>query len=306
MKLSVLHCTRYDYAAPVKGSFNEARLQPLSEGGQTCHSFSLQVWPSSEFRVYRDFYGNMVHSFELPAPHAVLQVEAQAVVTTKASPLPEDIEVAPLQGLGELANHPGFFDFLQSSPMVVLDAEVDQLAKQAVSHFHAVNGHTRPAEGVWQSALAVRNFIHSHFAYSPQSTDADTPMKAVLRTRHGVCQDFAHVMIGMCRALRIPARYVSGYIYNGPHDHLLGSQASHAWCEVYLPSLGWRGLDPTNNNQAGEHHIKIGVGRDYADVIPVKGHYHGTKEKRMSVEVKIEELPLEAPSQAGGLVTDAI
>jgi transglutaminase-like putative cysteine protease len=87
--------------------------------------------------------------------------------------------------------------------------------------------------------------------------------------------------------LKIPARYVSGYLYNGPADHLLGAQASHAWCEVYLPDLGWRALDPTNNQQANEHYIKLAVGRDYADVAPVRGHYKGTAAKTMSVDLSV-------------------
>jgi transglutaminase-like putative cysteine protease len=289
VKLSIFHRTRYDYGSPVKGSFNEARLQPVSDGGQTCHSFSLQVWPSPEFRLYRDYYGNIVHCFELPEPHSCLQVESKAVVSTRPSSLPEDSELAPLTDLSGLANNPECFDFLQTSSMLSVDAEVGRLARKAALHPHAANGHRPPPKNVWQTALALRRFIHANFTYSPQTTDADTPMNEVLRTRRGVCQDFAHVMIGMCRALQIPARYVSGYIYNGPHDHLLGSQASHAWCEIYLPGFGWRGLDPTNNTQADEHHVKIGVGRDYADIIPVKGHYHGTNQKTMTIEVEIAE-----------------
>src|SRR5207249_9494245 len=100
-------------------------------------------------------------------------------------------------------------------------------------------------------------------------------------------QDFAHVMLGMCRTLKIPARYVSGYLYNGPAEHFIGAEASHAWCEVFLPGFGWRGLDPTNNRQPDEHYVTIGVGRDYADIEPLKGHYRGTPERTMSVEVSV-------------------
>jgi len=95
------------------------------------------------------------------------------------------------------------------------------------------------------------------------------------------------VMIGLCRAIHIPALYVSGYLYNGPSDQLLGSQASHAWCEVFIPGVGWCGLDPTNNQRTDERYIKLAVGRDYADVPPVRGHYKGTTERQMDVEVEI-------------------
>jgi transglutaminase-like putative cysteine protease len=115
-------------------------------------------------------------------------------------------------------------------------------------------------------------------------------MRDVLRTKRGVCQDFAHVMLGVCRSLKIPCRYVSGYLYNGPADRLRGAQASHAWVEVYLPELGWHGLDPTNNGQPDERYVKVAVGRDYADVAPLKGTYRGTGERKMTVDVLVTAL----------------
>ena len=105
-----------------------------------------------------------------------------------------------------------------------------------------------------------------------------------------MCQDFAHVMIAICRSLEIPARYVSGYLYNGPRELLRGAQASHAWCEVYVPGIGWRGLDPTNDQPAGERYVKVAIGRDYADVAPVQGRYRGTSEQRLEVEVDVQRL----------------
>jgi transglutaminase-like putative cysteine protease len=133
-------------------------------------------------------------------------------------------------------------------------------------------------------------YIHKEFAYTPSATGVHTHMRDVLRDRKGVCQDFAHVMCGLCRALQISALYVSGYLYNGSRDQLLGAQASHAWCEVFLPGLGWRGLDPTNCQPADERYIKLAVGRDYADVPPVRGHYKGTTQRTMDVEVLVERL----------------
>ena len=277
MKLSVVHRTRYDYAAPVKASFNEARLQPTSQDGQACHAFNLQILPHAASKVYYDFYSNIVHFFEVPEPHDFLHVESSSTVSTVSRFLPEHGEIAPLDQLHGLQRIERCFDFLQTSSLLSLDPEVWKLAVDA----------TAGCTDVWQASLAIMHFIHLNFTYSPLATDVNTPMSEVIRTRQGVCQDFAHVMIGMCRTLKIPARYVSGYIYNGPHDFLQGAQASHAWCEVYLPGIGWHGLDPTNNCQAGEHHVKIGVGRDYADIMPLKGRYRGTSVKRMFVEVKV-------------------
>ncbi len=115
-------------------------------------------------------------------------------------------------------------------------------------------------------------------------------MREVLQLRRGVCQDFAHVMIALCRAVKIPARYVSGYLYNGPVDELRGAQASHAWLEVFLPGLGWRGLDPTNDHQPDERYVKLAVGRDYADVSPLRGTYRGTPQRKMTIDVLVSSL----------------
>ncbi|MEI8342293.1 MAG: transglutaminase family protein [Verrucomicrobiota bacterium] len=277
MKLHVVHRTRYDYTNPVRASYNEARLQPTSSEGQECHSFILRVLPATRLSHYNDFYNNIVHFFEVPESHGFLSIESSSIVTTTDSSLPEDREVAPMNRLPELMHAERFYDFLQMSSFVSLDVGVWRLALDA----------TAGCEDVWQAALAIMRFIHANFSYSPNSTHVNTHMLDVLEQRRGVCQDFAHVMLGMCRVLGIPARYVSGYIYSDPAEHLTGAQASHAWCEVYLPEIGWRGLDPTNNRQADRHHVKIGVGRDYADIVPLKGHYRGTHEKRMSVEVSV-------------------
>jgi transglutaminase-like putative cysteine protease len=142
----------------------------------------------------------------------------------------------------------------------------------------------------WQAAQAIMRHIHQEFRYQPAATNVHTHMREVLQARTGVCQDFAHVMIGLCRALKIPARYVSGYLYNGPADQLKGAQASHAWVEVFVPGHGWCGLDPTNNGQPDGRYVKVAVGRDYADVSPLKGTYRGTGKRELSVEVLVSRM----------------
>jgi transglutaminase-like putative cysteine protease len=132
--------------------------------------------------------------------------------------------------------------------------------------------------------------VHDNFTYTPLATSVSTHMTEVIQQRRGVCQDFAHVMLGMCRAIKIPARYVSGYLFSGLNSSLLGSQASHAWCEVYVPGFGWRALDPTNSRQADENFVKVAVGRDYADIVPVKGHYKGPPSEKMSVHVAVTQV----------------
>src|SRR6266568_4751347 len=124
-------------------------------------------------------------------------------------------------------------------------------------------------------------FVHSHISYDPKATSVHTHMQEVLAQRKGVCQDFAHVAIGLFRAAKIPALYVSGYLATE------SASATHAWMEVFIPGLGWRALDPTHNRQTDETYVKIAVGRDYADVPPVTGNYKGTTDRRMQVQVSI-------------------
>ncbi len=280
MKLQVIHRTRYEYSRPVSESHNEAHLHPTSIDGQTLHSFLLKVIPATKLRHYKDFYLNLVHFFDIPEPHTSLTVESVSVVSTVQNLLPLDLRTASVSDLKICTRLEECYDFLNPSIYVSLNPEVWRLGLDVCAGI----------QDVWECALSIMRFIHQNFTYAPLTTTVNTHMNEVIAKRTGVCQDFAHVMIGMCRGLKIPARYVSGYLYNGPAEHLTGAQASHAWCEVYVPGLGWRGLDPTNNCQTDEHHIKVGVGRDYADVVPLKGYYCGTPEMRMAVSVEVTRL----------------
>ena len=280
MKLRVEHRTVYTYAQPVSSNTNELRLKPVSAHGQNCDSYEVQLNPPAKLSDYTDFYFNYVQFFEVAEAHQELSIASSSEVTTSSSLLPGDAETAPLSRLPECARLEQCYDFTQASTFVAISPEVWRLAVDA----------SQGQNDVWQTAVGIMRFIHSGFSYEPLATHVHTHMFDVLEHRRGVCQDFVHVMLGMCRSLKIPARYVSGYLYNGPADKLTGAQASHAWCEVYVPDLGWRALDPTNNQQADERYIKVAVGRDYADVTPVKGHYRGTPDKRMRVEVSVTQL----------------
>jgi transglutaminase-like putative cysteine protease len=289
MKLHVLHRTRFKYGANVHESFNEARLQPTSSGAQVCHSFVLKVLPTTRLSHYLDFNLNCVHLFEVNQPHTELTVEANSVVTTGDQPsLPPGLTPAPMNRLPECARLERCYDFLQSSTYVEVSAELWRLG------LDATEGQT----DVWQAARAIMGYIHREFRYQSGATHAHTHMREVLTSRAGVCQDFAHVMLGLCRALKIPARYVSGYLYNGPADQLKGSQASHAWVEVYVLGHGWCGLDPTNNRAADGHYVKVATGRDFADVSPLKGTYRGTARRELLVDVLVSRLEEAEPTPA--------
>jgi transglutaminase-like putative cysteine protease len=281
MKLHVVHRTIYRYGGAVTQNLNEIRLKPMSADGQVCDSFNLTTRPASRLSSFLDFYFNYVQCFEIGEPHHELAIETVSTVTTQARLLPRDAITSPITRLPECHLLERCYDFTQPSTLVAVSPEVWRLA---VDTCHGMTD-------IWQSAVAIMRFIHSGFRYVPNATNVTTHMSEVLQQRRGVCQDFAHVMLGMCRAIKIPARYVSGYIYNGHTSHLIGSQASHAWCEVFLPDLGWHGLDPTNNQPADDRYIKVAVGRDYADAAPVKGHFRGASKCEMKVEVEVSQLP---------------
>src|SRR5688572_12063432 len=293
MKLHVFHRTRYKYATAVHESFNEARLQPVTSGGQTCQSFVLKVLPTARLSHYLDFHLNYVHLFEVNQPHTELTIEANSVVSTAAQPiLGAGVEPAPMDRLAECARLERCYDFLHSSTYVEVAPDIWRFAIDA----------TEGQKDAWQAAQALMRYVHREFRYQSSVTHAHTHMREVLKNRVGVCQDFAHVMLGLCRSLKMPARYVSGYLYNGPIDQLRGAQASHAWVEVYVLGHGWCGLDPTNDRIVDGHYVKVAVGRDFADVSPIKGTYRGTAKRELSVDVQVTRLEDAEPTAAAATV----
>jgi transglutaminase-like putative cysteine protease len=275
MKWEIIHRTEYQYAAPVRDSFNEARLQPFSDEWQKVDHFLLKVLPAARLRHHHDFYSNVVHHFEITEPHSGLLVESHLRVTTKPRPpLGEAESPWPLARIGEAARETRVFDFLQESRFVETSPEFWRLAIDA----------TQGITDTWQAALALMKWVHAELKYAPNSTSVHTHARDAWQDKRGVCQDFAHVLLSLCRALKIPALYVSGYLATEI------ASATHAWVEVLIPGVGWRPLDPTHNCQPDETYVKIAVGRDYADVAPVTGQYKGTTDQRMEVRVNIKQL----------------
>ena len=227
--------------------------------------------PAARLTHFKDFYSNWVNHFEILEPHSYLMIEAQSrVVTHPPAPLPAD-KLCSFEQMREAPNIERCFDYLQASRFVELSPEAWKLALDA----------TEGVDDAWLAALALMKFVHGFLKYESKSTHVHTHMNEVLKDRRGVCQDFAHLMLGLCRSLKIPARYVSGYLATE------SASATHAWVEAFVPGHGWRALDPTHNCQINETYVKIGHGRDYADVPPVSGNYRGTLERKMEVEVRI-------------------
>ena len=280
IKLAVRHRTVFHYAGAVRNSVNTLHLEPRDFRFQKTLSAFVKVIPTTRLRRFDDLFGNVAHHFELSAEHGKLEIES----LVKVRNLPLYITHRGYSEGGECYDEPSIrercWQYLLESKWVSLGPEIWRQALDLTMAEVAVFGKAR----------AIMRWINAEFAYEPGSTDVETHLEQAFALRKGVCQDFSHVMIGMCRSIGLPARYASGYILTGGRDSLVGAQASHAWCEVYLPETGWIGFDPTNAVLADQRYVKIAVGRDYEDVAPIHGSYLGGAGCRMEVEVSVERL----------------
>jgi transglutaminase-like putative cysteine protease len=284
MLFHIMHATRYSYESPVSHSLNEVRLTPRVLESQNVRRNNIRVQPEPAFMYSRkDYYGNEVNSFELFDKHDQLQITAESIVEVKPDAEEQRPAILWNEAQDALAAQGDDLcieasEFIYSSPHVSVTPQIEDYALQSFAP-------GRPLiEVIWD--LTQR--IHSDFKYRPQTTSIGTPLGDVMRHRRGVCQDFAHVMIGAVRSKRLAARYVSGYVRPGPKVE--GAQASHAWVSVFFPGTGWLGFDPTNDLKVCDSHIALAWGRDYADVTPVKGISLGGGNQTVEVEVYVQPL----------------
>lgn len=280
LRLSVLHRTTFHYGAPVTQSLNTLHLEPRTFPYQKTLSALIRVIPATRLRRFTDLFQNITHHFELPEPHVKLEIESRIRVHNLPLEISVPSRIATLDDYRDPSVRERIWPFLQESNRVSKSPEVWRQTIDVTSGISSIFGQ----------ACAVMDWIHREFSYEPGATGVNTHLEETFEMRCGVCQDFTHVMLGMCRSVGLAARYASGYLYNGPRDFLVGAQASHAWCEVYLPAAGWIGFDPTNNTLADERYVKLAIGRDYDDVPPVVGSYHGTGHCHMEVCVEVEKL----------------
>ncbi len=287
----VRHQTIYDYAEPVSLSHHVVRLIPRDLARQRRHSSELTIWPATSFQAstHIDYFGNTVTSFTLPESHSRMSVEATSELEVQApthpvlsdSPAWETVRATvpddrTQEGLAA-------FQFVFDSARI---AARPALADYARESFPA----GRPLlEAV--SDLTAR--IHQDFRFDAKATEVTTPVETFFEKRRGVCQDFSHLQIACMRSLRLPARYISGYLRTLPppgRPRLVGADASHAWCSAWCPGVGWVDFDPTNNCMPTDGHITLAWGRDYSDVSPIRGVLLGGA--KHSLKVGVDVMPL--------------
>jgi transglutaminase-like putative cysteine protease len=266
MWLSITHMTRYRYSSDVTESHMEVRLRPPNGHGQRVHGYQLDVQPSSRVRAYVDGFGNHVQYFNRLAPHTTLQVVGSSRVETGLPAEPEPLEL-----------YPG--DLLLFRPPVLETAGVRRLGARSRP------GDPSSGEDVAGSLDRLVMVIARELAYTPDVTTVSSDVGEVLKLGRGVCQDFAHVFIATARAVGIPSRYVSGYVYAGSGEPVVG--ASHAWAEAWIPGRGWAPYDPTHPGLGAEHYVRLAVGRDYRDAAPTRGVFVGSAASAMEARVEI-------------------
>ncbi len=275
MEYVIEHQTVYRYAAAVSDSYTVVHLQPRNDARQYCTHYDLKVAPFAAVFSYRDRYGNDAQHFANVSHHEVLRIVARShVVTVRGNgpTIPYGVSLARIEAD---AHAPDLYDFLHRSPYVAIEdvqpllGLIDASLGDLAAYF-----------------IAAGRFVHDTFAYVPGATTVRTTVAESIATRQGVCQDFAHVLVALGRARRIPTRYASGYIFRGSQA-TLGAEASHAWAEAYLPPYGWVGFDPTNDRLVDDAFVLVAVGRDYGDVSPTRGLYRGSSAATLDVNVSV-------------------
>ena len=283
MLLEIRHVTRYQYAAPVRESVMELWMQPQRSASQRLVSFELELDPPAQLFSYADSFGNAVYHFDVPRPHDRLQIIARSAVETHVSdPPPEALDHGEWDRLKSDFVRGECFDFMRPHGYARRTEALEALiASRGLDDLRRFDPLT--------AARRLNQALYEAFDYEAGVTEADSPIDLALEHGRGVCQDFAHIMIAICRGWGLPARYVSGYLFTDRvHDQDRSDpDATHAWVEVFLPSLRWVGLDPTNNLMAGERHVVVAVGRDYGDVPPSRGVYKGDAESELAVGVSV-------------------
>jgi transglutaminase-like putative cysteine protease len=313
MLYRITHTTRFEYEEPAYDSQNELRMRPWDRDGQRCVTFDLSTNEPSSTLEYGDFFGNRAHSICVSAPHRKLEIVARSIVELETPPPPGATGMTLVEFLrGDAVRNNVYFEYLNPSQYIPFSERLRKFFWMA---------RPQEAEDVGLYVARMMAYVRDQFEYETTATHVHSNLNDILDSGGGVCQDFAHLTIGILRLAGIPARYVSGYLAPAsagyvapttasPIDHMpsppgplsppdVTAQASHAWLEAWLPGTGWTGFDPTHRCAVDGRHIGVAVGRDYADVPPLRGVFRSDAvDSMMTVDLNVEAVT--APILGGG------
>lgn len=298
----IVHITKYQYSLPIKESINEVRLFPHNFDNQDVLDYQLLITHNPVVEYFQDYYGNRVANFNNLETHDEMVIESRMTVRVNHSLKIPAIDNTTVEDLEKEKSENITLLRLSYPDIIEKQKEIDSI----LATFDIAN------KSVIDIAQAVNQYIFNNFTYTKGITNIETTIDEILELKKGVCQDFAHVLLQLLRTVGIPSRYVSGYIC--PNESgLRGEGATHAWIEIYTPTQGWLGLDPTNNIWTMDNHVKLAVGRNFYDCTPIKGTFKGLARQTLSVcvsigyedgshyeeinDVQLEEIPQEINEQ---------
>ena len=272
----IVHITKYQYNWPIKESINEIRLFPHNFENQDVLQYELHITNNPDVEISKDYYGNRVGNFNNLEAHSEMTIESRMSVRVNHSLKIPEIDLTTVADL-EIEKQKSVLLLRLSYP------ETIQKQNKINAILKKIDCSDKP---IIEIAQKCNQYIYENFTYTKGITNIETTVDEILAMKKGVCQDFAHVLLQLLRTVGIPSRYVSGYIC--PNESgLRGEGATHAWVEIYTPTQGWLGLDPTNNIWTMDNHIRLSVGKNFYDCTPVKGTFKGLARQTLSVSVSI-------------------
>ncbi len=295
MNISVSHTTKYSYQSPVSYSHNIATLKPRTFEGQKVLDYTIQISPvANEFSERIDFFGNYITRFSIQDEHKVLKVIAKSIIERDYSKVRETFFSKNCKSV----TYATALEMLKVITPEIIEAKQFILDSTLIKNnneamFNYAMESFKPNRSVFEATYELMTRIFKDFKFVPGFTNVSTPLSKVMKEKKGVCQDFAQIAIACLRSIGLPARYMSGYIETLPppgKEKLIGTDASHAWFAVYIPSFGWVDFDPTNDQIPENQHIVLGWGRDYYDVPPLKGVVYGNGGSKLKVAVDIRSI----------------
>ena len=281
-RVRVVHTTTYQYATPVDRSEHWVKLHPVHDWRQHVIDSRITIEPAVEIVECEDVFGNWASRFEVPGPYSSLKIHAESVIDL--------VEIDPFSFARKPINRPVFpiswmpWERTMLAPYLTPD-ELPNTNLRGL-YDYAMTFVTANKGDIMETLFNINLDIFRTYKYAPQSTTLATTAYDVFANKQGVCQDFANLFITMARLLNIPARYVCGYIFTGN----VGADASHAWVQLYIPDIGWKGFDPTNGSLPQQDHIRLSVGRHYRDTAPTSGAIYGGGGESMFVNVSVQDV----------------